>query len=170
MSNAMESIKENIEPIRAPNGLYNLGGDDIMAAAAEVLDDISSLTVSAEGSSLSGIREVQTTLPIRKPEKDEFFRTHATAFRGPYSIYELKAQMNTETYFVTPKILGMFKDDLLKGPGKVVVLRLSMARAGRRSCIRSRRPIHCRAPTDTTKAPANACRPQLTTGSACRRT
>ena len=121
MSNAMESIKENIEPIRAPNGLYNLGGDDIMAAAAEVLDDISSLTVSAEGSSLSGIREVQTTLPIRKPKKDEFFRTHATAFRGPYSIYELKAQMNTETYFVTPKIWGMFKDDLLKGPGKVVV-------------------------------------------------
>ena len=101
-----------------------------MAAAKNVLDDIASLTVSPEGSSLSGIREVQTTLPIRKPKKDEFFRTHPTAYRGPYSVYELKAQMNTETYFVMPKIWEMFKDDLLKGHGKLVVLRVTMARSG----------------------------------------
>src|SRR6476660_9508359 len=45
------------------------------AGPQEVLDDIASLIISPDDSVLSGTREILTRVGVRKPKKDEFFRT-----------------------------------------------------------------------------------------------
>jgi hypothetical protein len=100
------------------------------AAPQEVLDDIASLTVSSDNSVLTGTREILTKVFVRKPKKDEYFRTHPTAYKGPYIIYEEKSQMETEIYLVAPNVWGPCGLDILAGHTKRVTLRVTMARSG----------------------------------------
>jgi hypothetical protein len=103
--------------------------DDPLAAPKEVLDDIASLVVSSDDTVLSGTKEILTKVAVRKPKKDEFFRTHPTACHGPCIIYEVQSQMATETYVVAPAVWNVVKE-LLKGHARRVVLRATMARGG----------------------------------------
>jgi hypothetical protein len=105
-------------------------GEDAIAAPRNVLDDLASLLISSEETVLAGTREIVTNVAVRKPKKDEFFRTHPTAYYGPCAIFEVKSQMNTESYLVVPAVWNVFKNDLLKSHVKKVVLRVSMARGG----------------------------------------
>jgi hypothetical protein len=136
MSNATPTLRTGA------NGLYDTakppfdGGDEDTdemtvpaAAPQEILDDISSLTVSSDDTVLSGTREIITKVAVRKPKKDEFFRTHPTAYKGPYVVYEVKAQMETEVYLISPTVWEALPD-LLTGHVKRVTLRATMARSG----------------------------------------
>ena len=121
------------------NGLYDLtalpfdGNDnplDALAAPKDVLDDISKLVISSEDTVLEATREILTTISIRKPKKDEFFRTHPTACFGPCAIFEVKSGLDRESYLITPSVWTHLKDEVLKGHAKKVVLRVTIARSG----------------------------------------
>jgi hypothetical protein len=103
----------DVGPARGANGLYALsalpfeGSDnplDALAAPKDVLDDISKLVIQSEDTVLEATREILTTISIRKPKKDEFFRTHPTACFGPCAIFEVKSGLDRESYLITPSI------------------------------------------------------------------
>ncbi len=117
----------------APSSLGSLELEDdgeAIAVPKDVLDDLASLVISSEETVLAGTREIVTNVAVRKPKKDEFFRTHPTAHYGPCAVFEVKAQMNTENYLVVPAVWNVFKNDLLKSHAKKVVLRVSITRGG----------------------------------------
>jgi len=63
---------------------------------------LESLRISQDyGRGSVGVRKLLTTIPVRKPSKDEFFRTHPDHFLD-CSAVELKAER--ETYFVVPAV------------------------------------------------------------------
>jgi hypothetical protein len=112
------------------DGLELEAGEDAIAAPKDVLDDIASLVISSEETVLAGTREIVTNVAVRKPKKDEFFRTHPTAHYGPCAIFEVKVQMSTESYLIVPAVWNVFKGDLLKSHARKVVLRVSITRGG----------------------------------------
>jgi hypothetical protein len=69
--------------------------------------DISKLRLSQEFLETAGAKKILTTVPVRKPNKQDFVRVHPTPeFREPFAVIELKD--DRERYLITPDIAAAF--------------------------------------------------------------
>jgi len=70
---------------------------------ADQFPDLNKLRLSQEFLETAGAKKLLTTVPVRKPRKQDFIRVHAEAgFRGAFAIIELVD--DRESYLVTPDI------------------------------------------------------------------
>lgn len=69
------------------------------------IPSLDNLRLSQNFSSQAGVKKIVTTIPVRKPGKQDFIRTHPDpGFRIDTAVIELKEEH--ETYLVSPEILG----------------------------------------------------------------
>jgi hypothetical protein len=87
----MGARKENPQP------------DKPVAETADQFPDISALRLSQQFLETAGAKKILTTVPVRKPNKQDFVRVHpAPEFREPFAVIELKD--DREHYLLTPDI------------------------------------------------------------------
>src|SRR6516165_7681263 len=71
--------------------------------ANDSFPDLSKLRLSQEFLETAGAKKILTTVPVRKPNKQDFVRVHpAPEFREPFAVIELKD--DREHYLLTPDI------------------------------------------------------------------
>jgi len=69
--------------------------------------DLSKLRLSQEFLETAGAKKILTTVPVRRPNKQDFVRVHPDAkFRAPFAVIELKD--DRERYLITPDIAAAF--------------------------------------------------------------
>jgi len=94
-----------------------------IAATSTDEEFLSSLRIDAgQAGTAVGVRKVLTTVPVRKPKRDEFFRVHPEHFLDCYAV-ELKTE--GEVYFVTPAVAQVIAEF-----AEPVRLRLCVSRQG----------------------------------------
>jgi len=72
--------------------------------------DISALRLSQEFLETAGAKKILTTVPVRKPNKQDFVRVHPSAeFREPFAVIELRD--DRERYLITPDIAAVFPSE-----------------------------------------------------------
>jgi len=79
--------------------------DTVAATTAESPDpfDPASLRLDQSFVETAGVKKLLTTVPVRRPNKQDFIRVHADpAYRMPCALIELKEER--ETYLVTPAL------------------------------------------------------------------
>jgi hypothetical protein len=82
--------KANVEPIRPTE-------------PADLFSDISKLRLNQSFLETGGAKKILSTVPVRKPHKQEFFRVCADeTYRQPFAVIDLEA--DRERYLVTPPI------------------------------------------------------------------
>jgi hypothetical protein len=70
---------------------------------SEPFPDLTKLRLSQDFLDMAGAKKVLTTVPVRKPKRQDFIRVHPDpAFREPFAAIELKE--DDEHYLVTPEI------------------------------------------------------------------
>jgi hypothetical protein len=95
--------KENIEPIQP-------------VESTDLFADISKLRLNQSFLETGGAKKILSTVPARKPHKQEFIRVHpGESYRGNFAIIELKT--DREIYLVTPTIAEAL-------PGEIVTVTL----------------------------------------------
>src|SRR5262245_54249810 len=62
-------------------------------------------------STLSGVKKVLSTVPLRKPHKHEFFRTHP-AWNFPASVLKLRGDRKDELFIVASHLVPAVPIDL----------------------------------------------------------
>ena len=86
--------------------------------------DPKSLRIDPSSEAGSGVKKVLLHVPVRKPNRQEFFRTHPDSdYRAPVAILELKEER--EIYVVAPSLVPE-----LAGEVRLVEIRLCIYRAG----------------------------------------
>ena len=74
--------------------------------------DPSSLRLSQDFAATIGVRKVHTTIPVRKPNRQDFVRVHPSdEYRLETMVLELKDE--NETYLVTPSLWPELSDELI---------------------------------------------------------
>jgi len=68
-------------------------------------DDLKSLRIDQTALNVGAARKLITTIPVRKPGKQDFFRVHQSeAYRITAGLIEIKE--TNETYFVVPSVIS----------------------------------------------------------------
>src|ERR1700722_10335964 len=98
--------------------------EEIEANTAKFFDDLEALRLSPEDTAGLGSKKILTTVPVRKPRKQEYFRCH------PDSAMTLTAMLVTddddgEAYFVAPDMrsFGVLADSVKPTLLQLTVLR-----------------------------------------------
>ena len=79
-------------------------GED-RAASVDILSDLSKLRLPSNYESLAGVKKLLTTVPVRKPTRQEFVRVHPTdaySFNAAVVTWEEDGQV----YLVAPTLAG----------------------------------------------------------------
>jgi hypothetical protein len=80
--------------------------------ASDSFPDLSKLRLSQEFLETAGAKKILTTVPVRKPNKQEFVRVHPDpAFRAAFAIIELKD--DREHYLVMPDIAAALATEIV---------------------------------------------------------
>lgn len=100
--------------------------EEIEANTAKFFDDLEAIRLSPEDTAGLGSKKILTTVPVRRPKKQEYFRCH------PDSGMTLTAMLFTddddgEAYFVAP---NMRSAGALANSVKPTLLQLTILRAG----------------------------------------
>ncbi len=112
-------------------------------AAAPNPFDPASLRISQDFATTAGVKQVLTTVPVRKPRKQDFIRTHPSEeYRLTTVILELKDE-RSESYLIAPEL----RDELV-GQAVPVTMFLAINRQGTLSLW------PCRLPDPTGRANA----------------
>jgi hypothetical protein len=81
-------------------------------ATDDSFPDLSKLRLSQEFLETAGAKKILTTVPVRKPNKQDFVRVHpAPEFREPFAVIELKD--DRERYLITPDIAAAFPTEFV---------------------------------------------------------
>jgi hypothetical protein len=81
--------------------------------------DLASLRLSQDFASAVGVKRLITTIPVRKPSKEWFVRTHPdSAYRHPIPVLELKE--DREIYLVAASLWGELASELTFSPRLLV--------------------------------------------------
>jgi hypothetical protein len=77
--------------------------DAVESTNADPFADLSKLRLSQSFVEQAGVKKLLTTVPVRKPHKQDFVRVHPAAeFRMPFAVIELKEER--ESYLVMPSV------------------------------------------------------------------
>jgi hypothetical protein len=80
--------------------------------ANDSFPDLSKLRLSQEFLETAGARKILTTVPVRKPNKQEFVRVHpALEFREAFAVIELKD--DREHYLIMPNIAAALSTEIV---------------------------------------------------------
>jgi hypothetical protein len=85
----------------------------VTTPATETADevDIGKLRLSQEFLETAGAKKLLTTVPVRKPRKQDWNFVHPSPeFRGPYAVIELKDDQ--ERYLITPEIAAALPEEI----------------------------------------------------------
>src|SRR6516162_11936037 len=75
--------------------------------ANDSFPDLSKLRLSQEFLETAGAKKILTTVPVRRPNKQDFVRVHPDAkFRAPFAVIDLKE--DRERYLLTPDVAAAF--------------------------------------------------------------
>ncbi len=78
-------------------------GSDVAIPASTNLFNLDEIRLSQDYASTVGVKKMLTTVPIRKPGKQTFFRVHPDPdYRLPVLLLEMKETVGVETYLVMP--------------------------------------------------------------------
>jgi len=69
----------------------------------------SSLRLSQNFGQTLGVKKILTTVPVGKPPKDRFFRTHTSA-DWPFPTWTLENKAAGETYVISPEVASLLGD------------------------------------------------------------
>src|SRR5262245_1092257 len=76
--------------------------------------DISQLRLSQDFSASIGLKKILTTVPIRKPDRQAFFRVHPDqSYRLQTAIIEVKEERG-ETYLVDPTLWPELAEEIIR--------------------------------------------------------
>ena len=95
-----------------------------MSTNKNIFSDLSALRLSPDSATLFGIREVLTHVPVRKPNRHDFFRVHPDPDMSLVTAVFFDKEEN-ECYLVLPEMR-----DALLGEIKPVVLQLTITEQG----------------------------------------
>jgi hypothetical protein len=74
--------------------------------------DLSSLLIKPSFLETAGVKKLTTTVPVRRPSKQEFVRVHpAEEFRGSFAMIDLKDER--EEYLVRPELLQELEGEVV---------------------------------------------------------
>jgi len=80
--------------------------------AGDSFPDLSKLRLSQEFLESAGAKKILTTVPVRKPNKQDFVRVHTDlAFREAFAVIELKE--DREHYLIMPDIAAAFPTEIV---------------------------------------------------------
>ena len=99
---------------------------DAEATTAKFFDDLEKLRLSPEDTGGLGSKKVLTTVPVRRPGKQEFFRCHPDETMTLTAMLFVDSE-DGEAYFVAP---GMRNCDVLANQVKPTLLQLAVLRSG----------------------------------------
>jgi hypothetical protein len=105
----------------ASDGQPNSPAPDVADAAKPKADpfDLLSLRLSQDFSSAVGVRKLLKTVPVKKPSKEWFIRTHPKLdYRFPTAVLELKE--DRETYLVSQDLWPLLADEKTFSPRELV--------------------------------------------------
>jgi len=108
------------EPALAPGHSSRLpkAGPDVVKPEADPFD-LTSLRLSQDFASAVGVKRLITTVPVKKPSKEWFVRTHPDpAYRLQTAVLELKE--DRETYLVSPGLWPELADETTFSPRLLV--------------------------------------------------
>ena len=119
-SNAI--FAENSKHIIVPFG-ENPAAED-RPAPADIFTNLDALRLSPDAASIAGTSEVLSHIPVRKPNRHEFFRTRAESEMW-FDTVTFEDKEERETFFVTPQMR-----EALVGEIRPVLLVPTMTRQG----------------------------------------
>ncbi len=91
------------EPLSEGANNVPTGEGDVPISGSTTLINLDEIRLSQDFASAVGTKKILTTVPIRKPNKQVFFRVHPSEdFRLPLMVLELKEE--GETYLVKPHL------------------------------------------------------------------
>jgi hypothetical protein len=95
-----------------PAAKKNLQLDKPVAETADAFPDISALRLSQAFLETAGAKKLLRTVPVRKPNKQDFVRVHPDpAFREPFAVIELKE--DREHYLIMPNIAATLPEEIV---------------------------------------------------------
>ena len=95
-----------------------MAGADVARPEADPFD-LASLRLSQDFASAVGVKRLITTIPVKKPSKEWFVRTHPDpAYRLQTAVLELKE--DRETYLVSPKLWAELASEATFSPRLLV--------------------------------------------------
>ncbi len=96
---------------------------EAVPASANIFADIDALRLSPEAATVAGTSEILSHIPIRKPNRQEFFRTHPEPESMWLGTGVFVDRLEKEVFFVTPQMR-----DALVGEIKPVLLITTITR------------------------------------------
>lgn len=113
----------DIETFAVPSPVPERG-----TSLASVFDDLGSFKADLKVAGLDGAMELLSTIQVRKPPTEDFFRTHpALEMTITLALYESKEGFASEYYVILPKMLGTMME---LGVGFYAQLYVLVTRAG----------------------------------------
>jgi hypothetical protein len=86
--------------------------ESLQPAAADPFADLSKLRLDQSFLETAGAKKILTTVPVRKPNKQDFVRVHPAAeFREPFAVIELRD--DRERYLITPAIAAALPTEIV---------------------------------------------------------
>jgi hypothetical protein len=92
---------------------------------ADFFTDLEAIRLSDKDSAGIGTREILTRVPVRKPRRGEFFRTHRDPAMSLAATTYVDSNEQDDVYFVAPAMRGALAEDL-----RPVLLQLAITRNG----------------------------------------
>jgi hypothetical protein len=92
---------------------------------ADFFNDLEAIRLSDNDSVGIGTREILTRVPVRRPRRGEFFRTHPDPAMSLAATTYVDRNEQDDVYFVAPAMRGALAEDL-----RPVLLQLAIARSG----------------------------------------
>lgn len=107
-----ESIDQGDEAESKTKAMDDPGKDESPASKNSEFDlDLDRLRISQDFASTVGVKKLLTTVPVRKPNRQEFIRVHpSNAYRLQTFLLELKEER--EIYLVGPQVWSGFLEEL----------------------------------------------------------
>ena len=110
--NTPKQKPEAVNPATAVNDSPATAKDSPATDANDSFPDLSKLRLSQEFLETAGAKKILTTVPVRKPNKQDFVRVHPDpAFREAFAIIELKE--DRERYLIMPDIAAAFPTEIV---------------------------------------------------------
>jgi hypothetical protein len=79
---------------------------------ADFFTDLEAIRLSDKDSAGIGTREILTRVPVRKPRRGEFFRTHRDPAMSLAATTYVDSNEHDDVYFVAPAMRGALAEDL----------------------------------------------------------
>jgi hypothetical protein len=110
--NTPKQKPEAVNPATAVNDSPATAKDSPATDANDSFPDLSKLRLSQEFLETAGAKKILTTVPVRKPNKQEFVRVHPGAeFREAFAVIELKE--DREHYLIMPDIAAALSTEIV---------------------------------------------------------